>query len=146
MTSSRPRIFAAICLFACTGELPVFAQDKSEMPAPYLAVELNKASPTGSGCRLSFVSKNGLNSDLTRITFEMAFFDRDGGLQRMSVLDFRELPKGRTKIRQFALPETNCSQLGRVLVNDVPVCEGVGETDCYESLALSSRLPVEFGR
>lgn len=81
---------------------------------------------------------------LSKVGFEMAFFDTTGALLRMSTLDFRDLPQKRTKIRQFVIPETACNSLGRVLVNDVPVCEGLTADTCYDALSLTSRISIKF--
>ncbi|MEL7279371.1 MAG: hypothetical protein AAGK79_03390 [Pseudomonadota bacterium] len=109
-----------------------------------LAIELNTSSDTGSGCQLSFVARNTLSDSLSQVGFEMAFFDKEGALLRMSTLDFRDLPQKRTKIRQFVIPDGACNALGRVLVNDVPVCEGLTGGTCYDALKLTSRISIKF--
>ncbi|MEL6504903.1 MAG: hypothetical protein AAFQ10_10680 [Pseudomonadota bacterium] len=132
----------AVCTaLLCGAPLHVLAQTADRAA---LAVELNTASDTGSGCQLSFVARNTLSDSLSQVGFEMAFFDTEGALLRMSTLDFRDLPQKRTKIRQFVIPDRACNGLGRVLVNDVPVCEGRTSDTCYDALKLSSRISIKF--
>ncbi|MEM9734664.1 MAG: hypothetical protein AAF903_14445 [Pseudomonadota bacterium] len=139
---SAPSLRLAVCAaFLCGAPAPAFAQDTDQAT---LAVELNTTSDTASGCQLSFVARNTLADSLSQVGFEMAFFDTQGALLRMSTLDFRDLPQKRTKIRQFVIPNAACNTLGRVLVNDVPVCEGLTAGTCYDGLSLTSRVSIKF--
>ena len=113
-----------------------------------LSLELNAVQQNQSGCRVTFVVNNGLDTDLTKAAFEFAIFDRKGIVDRLAVLDFKELPKGKTKVTRFDLPSTQCDGIGRILVNSVTGCEGPSVTAeiCISGLATSTRANVIFGK
>ena len=82
------------------GLVPVWAQST---PAPQLSLELNAAQSSDKGCRLTFVVNNGLGADLSKAAFEIALFNEAGAVNRLSVLDFKDLPAGKTKVTRFDL-------------------------------------------
>lgn len=116
-------------------------------PAQSLHLELNGLEPSEAGCRLTFVVSNGLGAALARAAFEIVLFDRRGLVDRLTVLDFKDLPAGKTKVRQFDLPQADCQNFGRVLVNDAVACEGEGvePSACIRGLATATRAGIEFG-
>jgi hypothetical protein len=116
-------------------------------PAPSLRLEFNGLEPSTAGCRLTFVVENGLGAALDRAAFEIVLFNGKGLVDRLTVLDFKELPAGKTKVRQFDLPGADCAGIGRVLVNDAVACEGAGvePTACIRSLKAETRSDVSFG-
>lgn len=116
-------------------------------PALFLDLELNMVQPSQAGCRTTFVITNRLGGDLDRVTFEIALFGKNGAVERMSALDFRDLPEGKTKVSRFDIPGTDCAGLGHILVNAVPVCEGVGigKSACLDRLKLVSRAEATLG-
>ena len=68
-----------------------------------LVLELNAAQASEKGCRLTFVVTNNLGGELSRAAFEMAMFNEAGVVDRLTVLDFKELPVGKTKVARFDL-------------------------------------------
>lgn len=112
-----------------------------------LSLELNSLQPSDGGCRLTFVVENGLGSDLSRAAFELVLFDSEGTVERITVVDFQDLPATRTKVRQFDFKGTQCDRLGRVLVNDTTDCtgDGVEPQACLRNLETSTKASVEFG-
>jgi len=115
--------------------------------APSLRLEFNGLEPSAAGCRLTFVVENGLGAALDRAAFEIALFNRAGLVDRLTVLDFKELPAGKTKVRQFDLPNADCAGIGRVLVNDAVACEGadVEPSDCIRNLKPETKSDISFG-
>ena len=130
-------------LLAAVLALPAAADDPAP---PRLAIELNAATPVETGCRLTFVATNGLGADLGSGVFEAVFFDRAGVVARLSLLDFRDLPAGRPRVRQFDLSGMACPDLGRVLLNAAARCEGAGidPAACMARLQVSSRIEAEI--
>ena len=120
------------------------AQDAS---APSLSLELNGVQPSDKGCRLTFVVANDLGADLTRAAFEIALFNDQGVVERLMVLDFRDLPEGKTKVSRFDLAGADCAKTSRVLVNSVTECSGKGvQPDaCMKGLKTSSKAAITFG-
>ncbi|WP_026618763.1 hypothetical protein M728_002395 [Ensifer sp. WSM1721] len=121
----------------------VAAQDAA--PAG-LTIELNEIAPSEKGCKLTFVAGSALAQSLSKVSFEFVLFDQEGRVERMAVLDFRDLPAGKTKVRQFDLPGTKCEAVKSLLINDAPTCvgEGVDKAACMAGLKTGSRSAVEL--
>jgi hypothetical protein len=111
-----------------------------------LALELNALQPSQDGCRFTFLIHNGLG-DISRAAFELVFFNGDGLVERLAVVDFKDLPEGKTRVRQFDFSGLDCGAIGRVLVNDVAECAGAGvaATDCLSRLTARTRADLTFG-
>jgi hypothetical protein len=118
---------------------PAVAQNTAP---PGLSIELNALDQTGGACRLVFVARNGLAADVDGLVIEAVAFDAGGGVARIALFDFAQLPAGLPRVRQFDLPEMACDSIGSVLVNGVQSC--AGPADCAESLTFSSRTDVEL--
>lgn len=121
------------------------AQEQAAKPA--LALELNAAQPSQKGCRLTFVVTNGLGAELTKAAFEIALFNEVGVVDTLTVLDFKELPAGKTKVTRFDLPGLDCAKISRVLVNRATDCagEGVDPAACMRQLAPGTKAKIAFG-
>ncbi|MCW0000793.1 hypothetical protein OE766_21415 [Pararhizobium sp. YC-54] len=111
-----------------------------------LSIEINDLTPSEKGCKLTFVAANELPQALSKVSFEFVLFDGKGLVERMAVLDFRDLPAGKTKVRQFDLPGTKCEAVKSLLINDAPVCsgDGVAKDACMKALKTGSRSAVEL--
>jgi hypothetical protein len=116
-------------------------------PPPALSLELNGVQPSEKGCRLTFVIANELGADLARAAFEIALFNEAGVVDRLTVLEFKDLPAGKTKVSRFDLAGTDCTHVSRVLVNSVAECGGqaIEPAACLRGLKTSSRAGVPFG-
>lgn len=130
---SLPVAVAALCIALSAPAL-------AEEAVPAISVELNALDPVEGACRLVFVARNGLEADVASLILEAVAFDPEGGVARISLFDFGELPAGRIRVRQFDLPKLSCDGVGSLLINGVQTCEGV--EDC--PLAVSSRTEVEL--
>lgn len=141
---------AAMAALALTG-----AVSAQETPAPAaapassptLSLELNAAQPSDKGCRFTFVVRNDLGTELSRAAFEIALFDEIGVVDRLTVLDFKDLPAGKTKVTRFDLSGTDCAKISRVLVNGATGCEGPGvdPAACMRGLKTDSKSGIAFG-
>ncbi len=116
-------------------------------PSPALTLELNSLQPSDKGCRLTFVVANNLGAGLTKAAFEVALFNDAGIVDRLTVLDFNELPAGKTKVARFDLAGTDCAKISRVLINHATECVGAGvEPDaCQRQLKPETRSGISFG-
>jgi hypothetical protein len=114
---------------------------------PSLLLELNGVQASEKGCRLTFLVKNELGAELSRAAFEVALFNELGVVDRLTVLDFKELPAGKTKVTRFELAGTDCAKVTRVLINSATECQGAGiePAACMRQLATSSKAGIEFG-
>ncbi|WFU49713.1 hypothetical protein [Sinorhizobium terangae] len=137
----RFALAAAVALFPAAA--PAIAQ---ETAASGLAIELNDVAPSQKGCKLTFVAGNALPQSLSKVSFEFVLFDHKGLVERMAVLDFRDLPAGKTKVRQFDLPGTKCESVKSLLINDAPACvgEGVDKNACMSGLKTRSKSTVDL--
>lgn len=116
-------------------------------PVPGLLVELNALQPSERGCRFTFVVKNDLGGELASAAFELVLFDKEGMVSRITIVDFKDLPEGKTKVRQFDFSGIDCADLGRILVNDATECSGTGiePKACIRHLKAETRTETEFG-
>lgn len=117
-------------------------------PAPALTLELNGAQPSDKGCRLTFVVTNDLGADLSKAAFEIALFNEAGVVDRLTVLDFKDLPQGKTKVTRFDLSGIDCAKLNRVLVNTATECVGAGiePTACLARMKTQTKTSITFGQ
>lgn len=134
-------IFALVVGLGVLGSTPSYSQDVEGV-----ALELNKLEPADKDCLLTFVVSSKSSKDLDKLAYEFVVFDDQLRVQRMTVFDFRELEAGKLRVRQFQLPQTQCSGLGRLLINDVSACEGneVDASLCSSGLQLSNKTDIEF--
>lgn len=152
MAGFRPLLAVlAACALPVPVTTAVLAEDAGkgveEARPAGLSLELNALQPSDKGCRLTFVIANHLSGDITKAAFEIALFDRTGVVDRLTVLDFRELPRGKTKVSRFDLPGADCGKISRVLVNSATECSGsgIGASDCLTKLHTATHADVEFG-
>ncbi|CDX40279.1 conserved exported hypothetical protein [Mesorhizobium sp. ORS 3359] len=128
--------------------VPAWAQSApAPAPASVLSLELNAAQPSEKGCRLTFVVNNALGADLSKAAFEIALFNEAGVVDRLTVLDFKDLPAGKTKVTRFDLSGADCGKLSRVLINSATECAGSGVDPavCMRALKTSTRTAIAFG-
>ena len=136
----------ALALSFATG--PVAAQGEPGADGTSaLAIDLNGTAQVDGACRFTFVIRNGLSANIGKSVFEFALFNKRGLVARLPTLDFKELPKGKTRVRQFDLADLNCGELARVLVNDARECsgEGVEPASCMANLKTTTATDLEFG-
>ena len=134
-----------VALAALVAALP--ARSEKAAPKPALVLELNAAQPSEKGCRLTFVITNNLGGDLAKVAFEMAMFNAAGVVDRLTVLDFKDLPVGKTKVARFELAGTGCTGITRLLINTATECSGDGiePAACLRNLKTETKSEVVFG-
>lgn len=143
----RTRIASLLVLAAGAIAATGSARGQEAATAPALVLELNGAQTSEKGCRLTFVVTNGLETELTKTAFEIALFDAKRVVDRLAVLDFQELPSGKTKVTRFDLPGVDCAGLSRILVNRDTECAGTGiePQTCMRRLDPRSKAAIAFG-
>jgi hypothetical protein len=114
---------------------------------PALVLELNAAQLSDKGCRLTFVVTNNLGGELSKAAFEMAMFNEAGVVDRLTVLDFKDLPAGKTKVARFDLGGADCGKISRLLINAATECTGAGvePAACLRDLQTATRTQIAFG-
>jgi len=136
-------------MFAAANFAPAFAEDASAAPATATAahklnVELNALAPSQKGCMMTFVAENDMATPINKISFELAFFNDKNAVDRVTVLDFRDLPLGKKRVRQFDMPGVKCETVSRIIINDTPVCDGPAAGECKAALNTRSQISVPF--
>lgn len=112
-----------------------------EAAAKGLDVELNALASSQKGCLFTFVAANGFAQNISKVSFEFVIFNDKGTVERLALLDFRDLPAGKSKVRQFDVPGIKCEAVKNLLINDAPVCEGEGldKASCMSGIATRSK-------
>lgn len=138
----RKTLCLALSLLALA---PAMAQDAASTSG--LALELNAVQPSESGCRITFLAANSYDVEIARAAIETALFSADGAINRIVTLDFKALAPGKTKVLQFGLNSLDCTNLGRILINDITACDGAGLTPetCLDELSVTARPSIQFG-
>lgn len=146
MFRATPLLVLTAAAAVSLGAAPAPAQTAA--PEPHVSLDLNALQPSDGGCRLTFVVANNLATPIDRAAYEMALFDKGGVVDRLTVLDFKSLPSGKTKVSRFDLKGVDCAAVGRVLINDATECSGAGTPAdaCLATLETRSTSGVTFGR
>ena len=140
--TGRFAAFAAGVLFSVSYAGQAYAQDAAA--ASKLDVELNALTPSQKGCMMTFVAENNLATPINKISFELAFFNDKNAVDKITVLDFRDLPQGKKRVRQFDMPNVKCESVTRILINDTAVCDGPAAGECVKGLVTRSQISVPF--
>jgi hypothetical protein len=146
MTVTRFATLLAAGSLAISGAAQAYAQTAAPVasPAASLDVELNGLAPSQKGCMMTFVALNTLPEEITKVSFELAFFNDKNAVDKITVLDFRDLPQGKKRVRQFDMPNVKCESVTRVLINDTPACEGPAKGECMKGLVTRSQVSIPF--
>ena len=131
------RLFAgAIAAATLFSALPVAAETGK------LTIEINKFEEIeGGGCRAFFLFLNGTPTSFEGFEMSLAIFNKSGVIDRLLSIDAAPLPVARTMLKLFEIPQIACTDIGQVLLHDVPVCkpQNAENTDCYPLIDLSSK-------
>ncbi len=116
--------------------------------AQTLDIELNKLTDAGGQCTASLLLTNRLDETLDQVRFDLYVFDKAGVIARRLLLDTGPMRTGKTTVASFALIDQPCGNVGRLLVNDIPVCKTTAgaAVDCVAALNLSSRAGIELAK
>ena len=118
---------------------------RAEEPGKLL-VDLNALEQVGQSCRLVFVASNRTGAALDELSLETVLFNTAGTVDRFALFGFQSLPMGKTRVRQFDLPDIRCGDIGRVLINGAASCKGqaLKGTECMDQLELKSSSGTEI--
>ena len=144
-----PTMLRNLASFACAGltaaalslPTPVVAQSGN------ISLELNAARDVEGTCRLIFVATNNTGAAISELAYEVVMFDGEGFVDELLTFGFGELARDKTKVVSFIIGERNCTDISRVLVNNVASCTAAdgSEPNCMGGLVTSSRADIEFG-
>lgn len=116
--------------------------------AQTLDIELNKLEDVGGQCVASLVLTNRLSETLEQVRFDLYVFDRNGIIARRLLLDTGPMRTDKTTVASFVLLSRPCADVGRLLVNNVPLCKTAAgaAVDCVAALNLTSRAAVPLAK
>ena len=77
-------------------------------------------------------------------TLDFVVFDSSGTIARRLAIELAPMRPAKTIVKVFDIPQTACSGIGSILVNDVMHCrDASGDlADCVDRISTSSKLPV----
>lgn len=139
----RARAGAAVA----TGAL-ILILARAAAAAQSLDLELNKLSDLDGHCAASLLLTNRMGPTLDQVRFDLFVMGKDGVIARRLLLDTGPMRDGKTTVATFAVFDRPCTEIGRLLISDVPVCktEARQDLDCVAALNLSSRADVELAK
>ena len=123
------------------------AQGTAQGTAPAITVELNKLESAGPSCRSYFLVTNRTPDALKDLRLEVYLFDRKGVVLRRIALPFSGLRSERSKVVIFDLADLACTDLDRLLVNEVLTCtgeDGAPVKSCPDLVAVTTRASAAF--
>lgn len=144
--TTRTQMMGMVAAFLVVSPAPVIAQQEGAVAAaPSISIELNSINARDGVCELTFFLSNTTDTDINALVLETVLLTKEGGVDRLTLFDMREVPTGRPRVRQFNVPDLDCDALGQVLINGVATCDGSGLTPamCSGAMTLSSRIDVE---
>jgi len=106
-----------------------------------LTVELNKFESVEGGCQTFFLFKNDTGQNFEGFEMSLAIMSGDGIIDRLLTIDAAPLPASRTTLKLFEIPDTQCADIGEILLHDIGSCrpQNGEELDCFGFLTLNSR-------
>lgn len=143
LRSNQKTCISAALALALTATTSAIAQENDTG----LRVELNAIDTLGENCRLTFVLQNKMSDDIDQLVAETVLFSDDGGVVLLTLFDFAAVPAGRSRVRQFQVPNTSCDRLGQVLMNGIDTCtiSGAASQACARNLEATSRVHIALG-
>lgn len=111
-----------------------------------LHIELNRLEERAGGCRVHLVLENTSPRAYDSYRLDLVVFGGDGVIARRLALETAPLRASKTMVKEFELADFPCSQVGRILLNDISQCSsaGSGRSDCISTTRVSSRASVAF--
>lgn len=108
--------------------------------ADTIRVELNAVEAAQNHCRLSFLIENKGADALQSFKLDLAVFNPAGVIGRRLVVELGPVRRAKTIVKAFEL-DSECGQIGAILVNDVAACTPGEPSTCLDELTLTSRPP-----
>lgn len=140
IASPKPAILTLV-LGLAVAATSVHAEERGK-----LSLDLNALEQVGQSCRLVFVATNAIGAAIDELSLETVLFSAAGTVDRFALFDFQALPEGKTRVRQFDLPDIRCGDIGKVLINGAASCKGqaLKGIECMDQLELKSSSKTEI--
>ena len=132
-----------VALALCCWALPGWAE-----PPKSINLELNKLEQEGDSCRAYIVVANPGTDAFSAFTLDVVVFDTSGTIARRLAIELAPIRAAKTIVKVFDIPQTACSAIGSILVNNVMHCRdsSCDIADCVDRVSTSSKLPVTLSK
>jgi len=132
-------VWAFLIVLCSYGRVPAAETGK-------LIVELNKFEEIEKSCRAFFLFRNGTRLAFESFELSLAVLDGKGVIQRLLTLEAAPLPAERTTLKLFEIPDTQCEQIGEIILHDIAKCEATeGQSlQCFDVVELRSLAITPF--
>ncbi|UHD14857.1 Tat pathway signal sequence domain protein [Thiocapsa bogorovii] len=111
--------------------------------AQEIKLELNKLEPQPEtkACRAYLVFDTSGGPAIEALQLDLILFDQAGVIARRLAVDTAPLRAAKTTVKLFDIPDLDCTDIGRILINEVLECRDAEgpHSDCIERLTLSTR-------
>ena len=109
--------------------------------AQTLDIELTKLMDMDGKCAASLRLTNHMTETLDIVRFDLYVFDKAGVSARHLILDTGPMHTDNTTVASLPLVDGPCSNIGRLVIKDVPECKTAAgaDVDCVGALNLTSR-------
>jgi hypothetical protein len=145
--SRRSGLCALVALAAAGGADPARAEEAAAADGGGLTLELNKVEETADGCQTYFLLDNQSGHVFDGFRLDLILFDGRGVIGDRLRLDLAPVRSDKRTVWTYVFPDTACTEIGSILVNDIPVCEARGgaAVDCVDLLRVGGRdsIPLE---
>lgn len=141
-TSSKLLRFGLLIALGLKGLLLAQAA-LAQPPLVNISVRLDQANQEARLCQLIFVLENNSEIALQELQVELVLFDSNARVMRLSLLDFLSLPANGVRVRSFGFPDLQCSDIGKVLFNNVGKCMSADASSCDAVLSVQSETNIE---
>jgi hypothetical protein len=140
------RFVAASAVSLVAVALVALAAPRAGAASDALHIELNRLEDRGAGCRVHLVLENTSPRAYDSYRLDLVIFGADGVIARRVALETAPLRANKTVVKEFELADLACTQVGRILLNDVSQCASAGGDvdDCVTTTRVSSRASVSF--
>lgn len=120
----------------------------SQTPGPVaLRMELSLLEQQEGACRHYVTMENRTEVDFAALRFDLFLFDGSQAIASRVAVASRRVRPNQTRVLVFDVPAVRCDRIGRVLLNEVLICQEQGgrmRDDCDDLVRTASRLRVPF--
>ena len=130
---------ASVCASVSWAQAP--ATPSASAP---IRLELNRLEADGDNCHAYLLIDNSAGTAHRSFKVDLFVLDTDGIATKRVLLELGPIAAKKTLIRLFDIQNLPCAKFGKVLLNDVPVCDTeTGEhQSCLASTTTDSKAAV----
>lgn len=115
-------------------------------PKKNISIELNRLQQSKKNCITYFLVKNHTKNNFNQFKIELIIFDKKDIIKTRVLGDFKRIRPKKTLVKLFGIPATKCTDIGKILINDVNMCKinNVSKDDCLDLLTPSNKSTTEL--